>query len=629
MNLLIHPQDWKPVEVESLEEAAEEAVRTTFNTAVIAGPGAGKTELLAQRAGYLLQTGLCPKPHRILAISFKRDAAANLKLRVDRRYGPNLVQRFDSYTFDAFAKGLLDRFLLGLPDEWRPTPDYQIIDLKEANVERFLGALTPPAEIGTNLQVRGISPGRFIRGEFIDYPLAQEENPTTINAWAAKQLWQSLRRAKGRTYSYLSFPMISRLAEMILHTNPSVLRALRATYSHVFLDEFQDTTRVQYDLMKTAFQTSRTILSAVGDNKQRIMGWAGALPDAFGPFAADFRAKILRLTINYRSAPELVRIQQYLIRALDAESAPSTAHHVESGESGSCQVLTFPDNNLEAVYLAKMIKEFVTDGRLSPRDICIAVKMKPDIYARALIAELATRGVKARVESELQDLLTEPLVQVLLIFMRLASKDRGGADWANAVEVIQQTRGPGFPDDGLRYIERDISRFRLQLQKKLPTSAESNESLLRLLNDTIMFIGEGAFRLNYPQYQQDHFYNKIMKQSAEFLWRSYQSTGEWQAAIEDFEGVDSIPVMTIHKSKGLEYHTVIFLGLEDSAFWSFRSQSHEDKCAFFVAFSRAKRRVFFTFCRQRRARDQGRESIGELYKLLESAHVQTTDILAE
>jgi superfamily I DNA/RNA helicase len=414
---------------------------------------------------------------------------------------------------------------------------------------------------------------------------------------------------------------------MILRRNPSVLQALCATYSHIFLDEFQDTTRIQYDLMKTAFQNSRTVLSAVGDNKQRIMGWAGALPDAFGPFAVDFRAKTLRLTINYRSAPELVRIQQYLMRSLDADSAPSTPHHIEGGETGSCQVLIFQDNTVEAIYLAKMLKAFIVDGGLSPRDICIAVKIKPDIYARALIAELNRLDVKARVESQLQDLLTEPLVQVLLIFMRLAIKERGGADWVSAVELIQQTRGLGFHDDGLRSIERDISRFRLQLRKRLLTSVESNESLLRLLNEVIMFIGEGAFKLNYPQYQQDRFYNEIMKQSAEFLWRSYQSTEEWQAAVEDFEGVDSIPIMTIHKSKGLEYHTVIFLGLEDSAFWSFRNQSHEDKCAFFVAFSRAKRRVFFTFCKQRRAREQGRESIGEIYNLLETAHVQTTEIL--
>ena len=58
--------------------------------------------------------------------------------------------------------------------------------------------------------------------------------------------------------------------------------------------------------------------------------------------------------------------------------------------------------------------------------------------------------------------------------------------------------------------------------------------------------------------------------------------------------------MTIHKSKGLEYHTVIFVGLEDDAFWSYRNQSNEDNCAFFVALSRAKDRILFTFSQIRK-----------------------------
>src|SRR5438132_1546396 len=101
---LITPQEWQPKDVCSLEPEAERAVRAEENTLVIAGPGAGKTELLAQRAAYLLETGECPAPHRILAISFKRDAAKNLRERVKRRIGPQLARRFDSFTFDAFCK---------------------------------------------------------------------------------------------------------------------------------------------------------------------------------------------------------------------------------------------------------------------------------------------------------------------------------------------------------------------------------------------------------------------------------------------------------------------------------------------------------------------------------------------
>src|ERR1700735_1451485 len=106
----LRPDEWRPVDVPELEPAVEEAVRASFNALVVAGPGAGKTELLAQRACYLLQTDRCPGPRRILAISFKRDAARNVGDPRAKRCHPELARRFDSMTFDAFAKNLVDRF---------------------------------------------------------------------------------------------------------------------------------------------------------------------------------------------------------------------------------------------------------------------------------------------------------------------------------------------------------------------------------------------------------------------------------------------------------------------------------------------------------------------------------------
>ncbi|MGJ8839352.1 UvrD-helicase domain-containing protein [Salmonella enterica subsp. enterica serovar Kentucky] len=76
---------------------------TTLCLALTAGPGAGKTEMLAQRADFLLRTGTCRYPKRILAISVKVDARKNLKVRIQRRCGPVLASRFDSYSFHAFG----------------------------------------------------------------------------------------------------------------------------------------------------------------------------------------------------------------------------------------------------------------------------------------------------------------------------------------------------------------------------------------------------------------------------------------------------------------------------------------------------------------------------------------------
>jgi superfamily I DNA/RNA helicase len=140
--MLIHrrvaPDQWQPIGIDALEPNALEVVRSTNNRSVIAGPGSGKTELLAQRAAYLLQTGVTRTPRRILAISFKRDAARNLGARVRSRCHPEQAYRFDSLTFDAFAKGLVDRFGQALPERWRPTSDYEIANAGDQIYQEFL-----------------------------------------------------------------------------------------------------------------------------------------------------------------------------------------------------------------------------------------------------------------------------------------------------------------------------------------------------------------------------------------------------------------------------------------------------------------------------------------------------------
>ena len=108
---MIEPNEWRPADGFTLEpNALKAATETTRCQALTAGPGAGKTEMLAQRADFLLRAGFCRYPKRILAISFKADASATLRDRVKRRCGGPLASRFDSHTFHAFAKRIIDRF---------------------------------------------------------------------------------------------------------------------------------------------------------------------------------------------------------------------------------------------------------------------------------------------------------------------------------------------------------------------------------------------------------------------------------------------------------------------------------------------------------------------------------------
>ena len=128
MTRLVESSDWVPKGDIILESAAENAVKSKKHLLVVAGPGAGKTELLAQKTDYLFQTNLSKNPRKILAISFKKDAADNLKERIVKRYGNEYGSRFSSLTYDAFSKRILDQFRTALPEEFIPQKNYLVED---------------------------------------------------------------------------------------------------------------------------------------------------------------------------------------------------------------------------------------------------------------------------------------------------------------------------------------------------------------------------------------------------------------------------------------------------------------------------------------------------------------------
>lgn len=638
MSRFVSAENWRPKDVAALETNANLAVRSEEHTLVIAGPGAGKTELLAQRACYLLETGRCPRPQRILAISFKRDAAKNLRERVSRRVGTELARRFDSFTFDAFSKSLLDRFLPGLPSLFRPTRDYVIDNelgtlsaRQRAKLRALLDSVADETQDLSLKQLQSLSAGTVYSDHVIGAPLPSvlPHNPPLITA-AALALWQYLLRNGKR--SALSFPMIARLAELLLRENPLLLRALRHTYSFVFLDEFQDTTRVHYELTKAAFLGSGALLTAVGDEKQRIMIWAGALRGIFAEFKQDFAARVRGLTMNYRSAPNLVRIQTHLALALDPEAETPQAANLHDADEGECRVLVFPDHEREAEVLSELISGWLRKDKLQPRDICVLTRNLPERYTELLRERLESKNVPARVEAKLQDLLSEPLTSALLEFLKVAAHHRAPEAWDAAMELMLELAGydPNLSNrDGSR-LSALLATFCQTLRSELE-AADDLESIRAVLHSITEFLGPASFQRLFPQYQQGSFYSDTLTACATELAVSRSKTPDWKAAIERFEGVNTLPIMTIHKSKGLEYHTVVFVGLEDSALWAFRTNPEDETCGFFVAFSRAKKRVVFTFCELRPGSDgrltsQHRSDIGPIYELLADAGVSVERI---
>ncbi|WP_152393387.1 UvrD-helicase domain-containing protein [Paenibacillus guangzhouensis] len=635
----ISSEHWRPTDGLILEPAAEIAIKTEMNNLILAGPGAGKTELLAQRACYLLQTNLCPSPQKILAISFKTDAAENLKKRVELRCNKELAARFESRTFDSFAKQLLDRFRLGIPETYRPEKDYNIGFTKSEIQNIAIGYIKErhpnqpnwQHEINFNILYRRLS----------EDTLPIYDDGQDIYTWILVRLWDILTHGRSGLQSHLTFPMVSKLAYYLLEVNPYIKRALQMTYSHVFLDEFQDTTFLQYELVKKIFKGSSAVLTSVGDDKQRIMGWAGALSDSFEQFIRDFNAGQIELTQNHRSAPRLIEIQNVLAKIINENSIEAKVSSQHSDLEGFCQIWNFQTHIDEAIFVASSIATRIQQKNISPRDICILVKQQEHVYASAVIEELIKLDIHARIEKEYQDLLAEECIQLIIDFLQLASLEKQHDSWIRVSEMLAYVHGYNLEEDYQKILvmETELNDYIMKIKSELNQISNGKEQCSRRISDIVKgilsFVGLGRLFRLYPKYSKGTYFNKLIDGTIDKLTTAYLKHLNWNDSISDFLGVFSVPIMTIHKSKGLEYDTVIFLGLEDDAFWSFQTQTHADMCAFFVALSRAKEQCFFTFSASRetlrygnaQVRPQFSNNISSLYQLLQNANVEVRDII--
>jgi superfamily I DNA/RNA helicase len=589
----VRDQDWRPQGVVDLEPRAWQALRQNeLNVLVTAGAGSGKTEFLAQKATYLLQTSLCRSPMRILAISFKRDAARNLAERVGKRCPPEQARRFNSYTFDAFAKGLVDRFRAAIPDPYRPPKDYRIMMPRRQDYEAFLDANN----------FHGVS------FQQLESAIARARLPVANSGSELKRAVAEYWRIQYANHEDvpLSFSMLNRLVDLIIRENPSILKALQLTYPIIFLDEFQDTTYAQFQLLHTAFFAGDARFTAVGDDKQRIMMWAGAMPDAFEQFEQKFEAQRISLISNWRSHEDLVRIQQVIARRIDPAVEEIEARAVRLVDGDIAAIWEFACEDDEADCLAQWIKHEVQVGNLEPHDVAILVRMRADDVEGHLSIRFESRGLRLRNVARtvgdiaIQDLLGENMTQILLRLLRLGAEARSPENWNAALQDLQFLEAVDIADEmGLQRLQLRLQEFvrdiRQTMQRLDPVPSAANEAAQAALD----FIGIPVLQRTFPAYQRRPDFDRVWNGIVMLLQESLKHANTWQDALDEFVGLGQITLMTIHKSKGLEFHTMIFYGLDNRTWWSLTPDRMEELNSFFVALTRAKQRAFFTLCMDR------------------------------
>ncbi|MBN3508332.1 ATP-dependent helicase [Mycolicibacterium septicum] len=623
----LSPDSWELNGIDDLEPEAWKALRHSACTCVTAGPGAGKTEFLAQRAGYLLETGLCASPQRILAISFKRDAAFNLGDRVRERF-PRHAGRFVSMTFDSFTKSIVDQFGQLLPGQWKMKNPYVIQYATDRQISDFLDRIAVDAPARLSAKLGGLSRKTFLTATLGSYALPTVF-PAAVTAtdYAVQQWWQ--RSYLDADVPRVEFVMLNRLAELIIRSGHPVRRALRVTYPFVFVDEFQDTTYAQYAFLRNVFGSS-TVVTAVGDRKQRIMGWAGALNDAFAEFESDFDAAPFRLTRNFRSSKDLVDLQHRFAQLLDSSVETAAAQAVSDVEGHQAQIWSFPNAALEAQAVAAFIAADITASGRPRGQYALLARQKVADLEPALAGALSHHGISVRnddamcAQMRLQDLLKDPYGRLLIGLLRLSAPDRcRGATaqtWLDVSAAIALLRyGDNVDDHRLAQLDDAIAvrtrLIRAWLQNN-PCSAQVVSAVHELLSATLHDLTGGRQR-NLADTDDD-----LEVKSAAFQARLAEvahGRSSWWDAAETYESANSVPLLTIHRSKGLEYHTVFFLGLDNAQWWSHRRETTASTATFFVGLSRAAHRVIFTQCDHR----GGQADIADLCSILTEAGVPT------
>ncbi|HAE76671.1 ATP-dependent helicase [Morganella morganii] len=526
---MITVEEWQPADELILEPNALRAAKEhEYCLALTAGPGAGKTEMLAQRADFLLRTGTCRYPKRILAISFKVDACKNLKERVERRCGFDLASRFDSYTFHAFAKRIIDRFRPVLVNEYTLDFGYSIVDKKN-----------------------------------------------------------------GPSRTEIEFGDLVPFAIQILQSSEIARNAIRQTYSDIFLDEFQDCTNLQYELVKLAFQGTRLRLTAVGDTKQKIMAWAGALDGIFQTFVNDFNAVPLNMYRNFRSKPRLLRVQNEIIRTLDPASVMSDEQL--RGDEGEVYVHSFEDSRQEAIYLVDLIDKWIHIEQIPPAEISVLVSKQLDLYANHLMVELENRGIPYRNEQQMQDITVEPVARLIVDYLSCLYSEREPKAWIRLMNQLIP-----FADEGIQSSARKDLDQLIRKQRKIVFNARSTElpfsDWWQLAIDFLKYTSIETLVALSPEYENRKRLKEVIRETSIRIQDLLRLEPDLLKALGRFTDDQAVRILTIHKSKGLEFDSVIIMAVENEIFFG---SKNENRCAFFVGVSRAKRRLVLTHAQQR------------------------------
>lgn len=588
-----------------LNDAQKEAVTMTEGPLlVLAGAGAGKTRVIAYRILELVRKGV--SPHNILAITFTNKAAGEMRERVIGllKSTPEIGFRASDKppfisTFHSLALTIIKENyrLLGLKR-------FPVVYDRADSTRAIKQALKELGEEGVD--ARGAL-GRIsrLKGEGVGFELFAQDAQTPRDK-AIAQIWQKYAAALARDGAY-DFDDLLAVAVRLLLSNEQVRCVYRNRFLYIHIDEYQDTNRIQNELVSLLVGEERNVC-AVGDIDQTIYTWRGAEIKHILSFEKKYRgAKVVVLEENYRSTKTILAAANHCISKNTSRVEKNMFTRNAEGEVLSLYQAF--DENDEAGRAARKILELIQKGA-APRNI--AILYRANFQSRALEeALLGARipyqvlGTKFFERAEVKDTIS--FIRAALFgteadIARIANTPPRGIGKQTLLAMLQKREGELGPSALAK-----VAIFHALL-------AKIREAALRLPPSKVveLVIKESGIEDDLRQDKLEGVERLQNLRELVALASRYDGalSGEGvhefleQAALasdqdELKEDANAVRLMTVHASKGLEFSYVFITGLEQGLFPYEREDekpqdAEEERRLMYVAITRAQKKVFLS-----------------------------------
>jgi DNA helicase-2/ATP-dependent DNA helicase PcrA len=591
---------------------------------VLAGPGSGKTKVLTTRIAHIL--GTYPNDHfRVLALTFTNKAATEMRDRL-LALSPNAGPRALLTTFHSFAADILRQHgsHLGLK------PDFSILT-QDADRERVLAdALGDISRDGIEIDTSALKVMPVIDRLLSDCVSDEAVLKRIKDSILAPKMQALFKAYKKRLLEHnrVDFGALIYFTIQLLQDKQRIAKQLRTVFTYICVDEFQDTNLAQYTILRLICGDTIKNLFVVADDDQIIYQWNGASPERLQALRTDYKMEMIQLPANYRCPPEVIDIANSLIQHNSQRSPDkSPLKAMKQGKpGGSIRVVSFDEFGDELNWLSEDIKKVPQ----AKRSNCVVLARTAKLL-QATQEHLTAKGIQAHTIVRKNEFESDP-IQWLHGVLRLANS-RSDQEQLRRIckSFFKLTEIDTRPEDVVTEAalhNSDFLRAWYHLHLRTGTLDAGVRSFLELSKKTIVdrldfssFSSDAIKWLDQLSTERDDRFADYKEERE--LWMQLQDAALKKFGLDDLtlhtllQEIDlapktvagppnSVPCMTIHGAKGMEFKQVYLIGLAEDNLPSFQSikagpesrELQEERRNCFVAITRTEENLALTYSKK-------------------------------